>query len=99
MTTEDRATTSTSPSSYNPNMGLKAGRVTELRIFFHVKPGHAEQLKEACRKFVGSGARTSIENVLRSAFTIRASRCSTTTHGSCSPPPSTRTGTRTSKTP
>jgi hypothetical protein len=65
MTTEDRATTSTSPSSYNPNMGLKAGRVTELRIFFHVKPGHAEQLKEACRKFAGGGARTSIENALR----------------------------------
>ena len=64
MTTEDRATTSTSPSSYNPNMGLKAGRVTELRIFFHVKPGHAEQLKEACRKFAGGGARTSIENAL-----------------------------------
>ena len=65
MTTEDRAATSTSPSSYNPNMGLKAGRVTELRIFFHVKPGHAEQLKEACRKFVGGGARTNVENVLK----------------------------------
>src|SRR3954452_11370244 len=65
MTTEDRATTSTSPSPYNPNMGLKAGRVTELRIFFHVKPGHAEQLKEACRNFAGGGARTSIENALR----------------------------------
>ena len=46
-------------------MGLKAGRVTELRIFFHVKPGHAELLKEACRKFVGGGARTSVENVLQ----------------------------------
>jgi hypothetical protein len=65
MTTEDRATTSTFPSSYNPKMGLKAGRVTELRIFFHVKPGHAEQLKEACRKFAGGGARTNIENALR----------------------------------
>jgi hypothetical protein len=64
MATEDRATTSTFPSSYNPKMGLKAGRVTELRIFFHVKPGHAEQLKEACRKFVGGAARSSVENQL-----------------------------------
>ena len=39
------------PDSYNPKMGLKVGHVTELRIFFHVKPGHAEALKEELRKF------------------------------------------------
>src|SRR5665809_13349 len=39
------------PDSYNPKMGLKVGHVTELRLFFHVKPGHAEALKEELRKF------------------------------------------------
>ena len=39
------------PDAYDPNMGLKVGHVTELRLFFHVKPGHAEALKEELRKF------------------------------------------------
>ena len=38
----------TFPSWYDPNKGLRTGRVFELRCFFDVKPGHAEQLKEAC---------------------------------------------------
>jgi hypothetical protein len=47
------------PESYNPKMGLKSGRVTELRLFFHVKPGHAEALKEELRKFMGNPERNS----------------------------------------
>jgi hypothetical protein len=38
----------TFPSNYDPNKGLRAGRVFELRCFFKVKPGHVEQLKAAC---------------------------------------------------
>ena len=32
----------TFPSWYDPNKGLRTGRVYELRCFFEVKPGHAE---------------------------------------------------------
>ncbi|HEY6371257.1 MAG TPA: hypothetical protein VIX37_11815 [Candidatus Sulfotelmatobacter sp.] len=39
----------TFPSWYDPKKGLRAGRVFELHCFFDVKPGHAEQLKQACR--------------------------------------------------
>ena len=39
------------PSTYNPKMGLKQGSITELRMFFHVIPGHAEALKEELAKF------------------------------------------------
>ena len=39
------------PKGYNSNMGLKQGHVCELRMFFNVKPGHAEALKEELLKF------------------------------------------------
>ena len=39
------------PEGYSSTMGLKQGSVTELRMFFNVKPGHAEALKEALLKF------------------------------------------------
>ena len=47
------------PSDYDPNMGLKQGHITELRLFFTVKPGHAEALKEALRVFNGREQRNS----------------------------------------
>ena len=47
------------PDTYDSNMGLKVGHVTELRLFFHVKPGHAEALKEELRKFKESEERNS----------------------------------------
>ena len=47
------------PDSYDRNMGLKVGHVTELRLFFRVKPGHAEALKEELRKFKDSEERNS----------------------------------------
>lgn len=39
------------PEGYNSKMGLKQGHVTELRMFFNVRPGHAEALKEELLKF------------------------------------------------
>lgn len=39
------------PDTYSAQMGLKQGHVTELRMFFNVKPGHAEALKEELLKF------------------------------------------------
>ena len=47
------------PDAYNPKMGLKWGHVTELRLFFHVIPGHAEALKEELRKMYESEQRNS----------------------------------------
>ena len=47
------------PSTYNSNMGLKQGRVTELRLFFHVIPGHAEELKRELLKMYESEQRNS----------------------------------------
>ncbi|HYX32411.1 MAG TPA: hypothetical protein VE954_04805 [Oligoflexus sp.] len=47
------------PDTYNPKMGLKVGNVTELRLFFRVKPGHAEALKQELRKFKESEERNS----------------------------------------
>jgi hypothetical protein len=47
------------PSTYNANMGLKQGRVTELRLFFNVIPGHAEELKKELLKMVESEQRNS----------------------------------------
>ena len=38
-------------SKYNNNMGLKDGRVNELRIFFHVKPGHEEAMRKDVIEF------------------------------------------------
>ena len=42
------------PANYDPNKGLRSGRVYELRCFFKVKPGHVEDLKQACRELPGT---------------------------------------------
>lgn len=47
------------PDTYNPKMGLKQGRITELRMFYHVKPGHAEALKAELLEFSKKEARNS----------------------------------------
>jgi hypothetical protein len=47
------------PDTYNPKMGLKQGRVTELRMFYTVKPGHAEELKKELHVFSEKEARNS----------------------------------------
>lgn len=47
------------PASYISKMGLKQGRVTELRLFFKVKPGHAEALKKELLKFKENEERNS----------------------------------------
>ena len=47
------------PDTYNGKMGLKQGSVTELRLFFHVIPGHAEALKQELLKFKESEERNS----------------------------------------
>ena len=47
------------PSTYNSKMGLKQGRVTELRLFFNVIPGHAEALKKELLKMYESELRNS----------------------------------------
>ena len=38
-------------SKYNSNMGLRDGRVNELRIFFHVIPGHEEAMRRDVIEF------------------------------------------------
>ena len=38
-------------SKYNNNMGLKDGRVNEIRAFFHVKPGHEEAIRKDVIEF------------------------------------------------
>lgn len=48
------------PSKYNANMGLKHGRINEIRCFFHVKPGHEEQLREDVVKFSAGEKRRSL---------------------------------------
>jgi hypothetical protein len=47
------------PPTYNSKMGKKEGHVTELRLFFKVKPGHAEALKQELLKFRESEERNS----------------------------------------
>ena len=47
------------PANYNPNMGLKVGRVTELKMFYTVRPGHAEALKAALKVFAERETRNS----------------------------------------
>src|SRR5262249_14358226 len=32
--------------------GTSHGNISELTAFFHIKPGHEEQLREACQRFV-----------------------------------------------
>jgi hypothetical protein len=47
-----------------PFHGLRAGRVYEHRSFYHVRPGHAEQLREATRAFTENPMRLNLETVL-----------------------------------
>lgn len=39
------------PEKYVPNMGLRDGRVNEIRSFFHVKPGHEKAIREQVVEF------------------------------------------------
>jgi hypothetical protein len=48
------------PAKYNPQMGLREGRVYELRMFFHVIPGHAAALREELKRFKISEQRNSL---------------------------------------
>ena len=61
MATEDQGTNFVIPDDYDPNMGLKHGRVNEIRCFFHVKPGHEEQLRKDLVEFSAGEKRRSIE--------------------------------------
>lgn len=52
MATEDRKNPyAYDPDNYSVNMGLKDGRVDEIRSFFHVKPGHEKAIREDIVEF------------------------------------------------
>ena len=48
--------------------GLKYGKVYENRAFFHVRPGHAEELAAACVRFVSTPGRTGLEGQMQTGI-------------------------------
>jgi hypothetical protein len=46
--------------------GMFHGNISELTAFFHVKPGHEQQLREACQRFV-NGLRNADPRVIQKA--------------------------------